>query len=121
MSDDAGRWPLSHRGEIWTASFGEKPVRHWVVIVSLDWRNESKHIGSVLIVPFSSRGGDGPTTLMIEPAESGLPRSSWVKGHFVNTIRKTQLIERHTHALSEKRMLEICMLIRCSYDPDALL
>ena len=113
--------PSPRRGEIWVGNTGDPPQRHWVVIVSLDWRNESKHIGSVLIVPFSSRGGDGPTTLMIEPAESGLPRSSWVKGHFVNTIRKTQLIERHTHALSEKRMLEICMLIRCSYDPDALL
>ena len=58
---------------------------------------------------------------MMEPAESGLPRRSWIKGHFVNTIRKMQLIERHTHVLSEERMREICFLIRSSYDPDALL
>lgn len=119
MNDPASQWPLAQRGEIWTANLGEPPMRHWVVIVSVDRRNRSKYIESVLIVPFSSRGAAGPTTLQIDPQESGLPRPSWIKGHFVNTIRKTQLIERQPRPLSEDRMLEICALIRRSYDPDA--
>jgi mRNA-degrading endonuclease toxin of MazEF toxin-antitoxin module len=89
------------------------------VIVSLDSRNRSDHIESVLIVPFSSRGENGPTTLRLEPGESGLPGPSWIKGHFMNTIRKAQLIERQPRPLSDRRMREICSLIRRSYDPDA--
>jgi mRNA-degrading endonuclease toxin of MazEF toxin-antitoxin module len=119
MSSPPAAWPLSHRGEIWTANLGNPPVRHWVVVVSLDSRNQSKFIDSVLIVPFSSRGAEGPTTLRLEPGESGLPGPSWIKGHFINAIRKSQLIERQPRPLSNPRMREICALIRRSFDPDA--
>jgi mRNA-degrading endonuclease toxin of MazEF toxin-antitoxin module len=94
-------------------------VRHWVVVVSVDSRNRSSHVESILIVPFGSRAVNGPTTLRLEPGESGLPGPSWIKGHFMNTIRKTQLIERQPRALSERRMREVCAMIRRSYDPDA--
>jgi mRNA-degrading endonuclease toxin of MazEF toxin-antitoxin module len=119
MSSPAKNWPLARRGEIWTANIGHPPVRHWVVIVSLDSRNRSNYIESILIVPFSSHGENGPTTLRLEPGESGLPGPSWIKGHFINTIRKTQLTERQPRPLSDRRMRELCALIRRSFDPDA--
>src|ERR1041385_1031899 len=119
MSSPAGGWPLARRGEIWTANIGEPPSRHWVVIVSVDSRNRSSYIESVLVVPFSSHGGDGPTTLRLEPAETGLPASSWIKAHFMNTLRKSRLIERQPRPLSDRRMREVCAMIRRSYDPDA--
>ena len=49
-------------------------MRHWVLIVSLDSRNLSERVDSVLIVPFGSQVPDGPTTLRFEPGETGLPR-----------------------------------------------
>ena len=119
MSSPARNWPLARRGEIWTANIGDPPVRHWVVIVSLDSRNRSNYIESVLIVPFSSRGENGPTTLRLEPGETGLPGPSWIKCHFMNTIRKSRLIERQPRPLSDRRMRELCAMIRRSYDPDA--
>jgi mRNA-degrading endonuclease toxin of MazEF toxin-antitoxin module len=120
MNSSVVSWPTARRGEIWTANIGSPPVRHWVVVVSIDARNRSPHIESVLIVPFSSRGGDGPTTLKMEAGESGLPGPSWIKGHFINTIRKAQLLERQPRSLSDRRMREVCVLIRRSFDPDML-
>ena len=64
---------------------GTPAVRHWVLIVSLDSRNKSDRVDSVLIVPFGSMGLEGPTTLRFEPEETGLPGSSWLKGHFFFT------------------------------------
>jgi mRNA-degrading endonuclease toxin of MazEF toxin-antitoxin module len=119
MSSPAKNWPLSRRGEVWTAKIGQPLRLHWVVVVSVDSRNRSNYIRSVLIVPFSSRGDNGPTTLRLESGESGLPGPSWIKGHFMNTIRKTQLIERQPRPLSERRMREVCAMIRRSFDPDA--
>ena len=119
MSSPPQNWPLAQRGDIWTANLGAPPVRHWVVVVSINARNRSNHIDSILIVPFSSRGSDGPTTLRLDAGETGLPGPSWIKCHFVNTIRKTHLIERQPRPLSDRRMREVCALIRRSYDPDA--
>lgn len=119
MSSPARIWPIAHRGEIWTANLGEPPVRHWVVVVSVDPRNRSENIDSVLAVPFSSRGRSGPTMLEIEAGESGLPGPSWIKAHFINTIRKTQLIARQPRPLSDRRMRELCMMMRRAFDPDA--
>ena len=48
---------------------GSPPVRHWVLVVSLDSRNISERVDSVLIVPFGSQGTEGPTTLRFEPGE----------------------------------------------------
>jgi mRNA-degrading endonuclease toxin of MazEF toxin-antitoxin module len=94
-------------------------VRHWVVIVSVDPRNRSDYIDSVLIVPFSSRGQEGPTTLRLEPGESGLPGPSWIKAHFIDTVKKIRLLERQPRQLSERRMREVCLMMRRSFDPDA--
>jgi hypothetical protein len=58
---------------------GAPAVRHWVLVVSLDSRNLSEQIDSVLIVPFGSQGAEGPTTLRFEPGETG-PSPSWLKG-----------------------------------------
>jgi hypothetical protein len=70
---------------------GNPPVRHWVLVVSLDSRNISERVDSVLIVPFGSQGADGPTTLRFEPGETGLPGPSWLKGHFITTLKKSVL------------------------------
>jgi hypothetical protein len=73
---------------------GNPPTRHWVLVVSLDSRNMSERVDSVLIVPFGSQGADGPTTLRFEPGETGLPGPSWLKGHFITTLRKSLLGEQ---------------------------
>jgi len=119
MSDAASAWPSARRGEIWTANIGTPAVLHWVVVVSLDARNLSKNIDTVLIVPFGSRGVEAPTTLRLEPGETGLPGTSWIKGHFISPLRKAQLLERQPRPLSARRMREVCAIIRRAYDPDA--
>src|SRR6266480_1297340 len=80
--------PLPRRGEIWTANLGNPPIRHWVLIVSLDQRNLSDRRDSVLIVPFSSRGPEGATVIEIAPGETGLPGPSFVKGHYMQVLAK---------------------------------
>src|ERR1019366_5271011 len=86
--------PFPRRGEIWAANIGDPPLRHWVLIVSLDARNKSERVNSVLIVPFGSSGHEGPTTLRLEPGETGLPASSYLKGHFITTLAKDRLLRR---------------------------
>jgi len=107
------------RGEIWTAILGNPPVRHWVLVVSLDSRNLSERVDSVLIVPFGSQGTDGPTTLRFEPGETGLPGPSWLKGHFINTLKKSLLGERLPRPLSGARMRQVCLAIQRAFDPDS--
>jgi mRNA-degrading endonuclease toxin of MazEF toxin-antitoxin module len=107
------------RGEIWTADIGDPASRHWVLIVSLDARNTSLRVDSVLTVPFSSSGIEGPTVLKFDPGETGLPGISYLKGHFVNTTKKARLIERHPRILSASRMREVTRVIRRAFDPDA--
>jgi mRNA-degrading endonuclease toxin of MazEF toxin-antitoxin module len=111
--------PSPRRGEIWVAQLGDPLRRHWVVVVSLDSRNLSNNVDSVLVVPFGSAGGEGPTALRIEPGETGLPAPSYVKGHFISSIKKQQLVERLPRPLSSRRMREVCEMIRRAYDPDA--
>jgi mRNA-degrading endonuclease toxin of MazEF toxin-antitoxin module len=107
------------RGEIWTADLGDPPQRHWVLIVSLDARNASERIDSVLVVPFGSAGIEGPTSLKLEPGETGLPAVSYLKGHFITTLKKSRLKERHQRALSFTRMREVTAMVRRAFDPDA--
>ena len=108
------------RGEIWTA-YLEAPFkqRHWVLIVSLDARNLSDNAFTVLAVPFASRIVEIPTTLVLPPGETGLPSVSCLRGHFIMTLPKSQLIERLPRALSANRMRQMSAAIRRSYDPDA--
>ena len=112
--------PTPRRGEIWTAYLGESRQRHWVLIVSIDPRNVSDRAETVLTVPFSSRIAETPTTLVLQPGETGLPGPSCLRGHFITTLPKKSLIQRQPRSLSARRMREVCALIRRSYDPDAL-
>ena len=112
--------PAPRRGEIWTANLGSPPVRHWVLIVSLDGRNLTDRIDTVLIVPLSSRDAEGGTVIQLPPGESGLPGPSYVRGHFIQALSKRALIDRERRVLSNTRMREVVMAIRRSFDPDAV-
>jgi mRNA-degrading endonuclease toxin of MazEF toxin-antitoxin module len=98
---------------------GNPPVRHWVLVVSLDSRNTSERVDSVLIVPFGSQGADAPTTLRFEPGETGLPGPSWLKGHFITTINKSLLGERLPRPLAALRMRQASLAIQRAFDPDS--
>lgn len=110
--------PLPRRGEIWTANLGNPPIRHWVLIVSLDPRNLSERTESILIVPLSS-GPEGATVMQLPPGETGLPGPSFVKGHFMQVLAKRALLDRERRVLSATRMREVALAIRRSFDPDA--
>lgn len=110
--------PCPRRGEIWKANLGEPPRQHWVLIVSLDSRNLSERTDSVLIVPFGSSGVEGPTSLRLEAGETGLPSTSYLKGHFITTLKKSRLTERCPRPLSRSRMREVSAMIRRAFDPD---
>jgi mRNA-degrading endonuclease toxin of MazEF toxin-antitoxin module len=111
--------PLPRRGEIWTANLGNPPVRHWVLIVSLDQRNLSDRRDSVLIVPFSSKGPVGATVIELPPGETGLPGPSFLRGHYMQVLDKRTLLTRERRILSATRMREVALAIRRSFDPDA--
>ena len=98
---------------------GNPPVRHWVLVVSLDSRNRSERVDSVLIVPFGRQGAEGPTTLLFEPGETGLPEASWLKGHFITTLKKSLLGERLPRPLSAARMRQVSRAIQRAFDPDS--
>ena len=112
--------PSPRRGEIWTAYMDlEQRQRHWVVVVSLDYRNLSPRAETILAVPFSSRLVEMTTTIILQPGETGLPGPSCLRCHFLSVLAKRQLIARQPRVLSNLRMREISSLIRRSYDPDA--
>ena len=98
---------------------GNPPVRHWLLVVSLDSRNASERVDSVLIVPFGSQGADGPTTLRFEPGETGLPGPSWLKGHSITTLRNSLRGERFPRPLSAARMRQVSLAIQRAFDPDS--
>ncbi len=106
-----------HRGEIWRAHTGGK--RHTVVIVSLDERNQSERVGSVLAVPFGSYGAEGPTSRRMESGETGLPEPSFLKAHFIQVIEKKDLIDKLPRALSRRQMREPVAMVNRAIDPDA--
>jgi len=110
---------IAKRGEIWIANLGDPPQRHWVLIVSLDARNKSDRTDSVLIIPFGSMGAEGPTTVLLQPGESGSPRPSWLKGHFITTLAKSDLVKYQQRTLSASRMREVSAMILRAFDPDA--
>ena len=107
------------RGEIWSADLGHPATRHWVLIVSLDPRNASERVDSVLVIPFGSSGYEGPTTLRLEPGETGLPAASYLKGHFITTLAKARLLRREGRLLSSSRMRQVSQMIFRAFDPDA--
>jgi Growth inhibitor len=105
------------RGEIWYANTGGK--RHSVVIISLDQRNVSDRINSVLAVPFGSYGASGPTSRRMEPGETSLPEPSFLKAHFISMIDKKDLVERLPRRLSSSQMRELVAMVNRAIDPDA--
>ena len=106
------------RGEIWTATAGGK--RNRVVIISLDQRNASERVSSVLAVPFGSYGASGPTSKRMEPGETGLPEPSFLKAHFISVIEKRDLFERLPRRLSQSQMRELVAMVNRAIDPDAV-
>lgn len=105
------------RGEIWLANTGGK--KHAVAIISLDQRNTSDRVSSILGIPFGSYGKEGPTALRMEPGETGLPDPSFLKAHFISVIEKNCLIERLPRVLSGRQMKEIVAMVNRAIDPDA--
>jgi mRNA-degrading endonuclease toxin of MazEF toxin-antitoxin module len=105
------------RGEIWHANTGGK--QHSVVIMSLDQRNCSERVTSVLAVPFGSYGAAGPTSKRMEPGETGLPEASFLKAHFISVIEKKDLVERLPRRLSQGQMRELVAMVNRAIDPDA--
>ncbi len=90
-----------------------------MVIVSLDERNRSERVGSVLAVPFGSYGAEGPTSRRMEPGETGLPEPSFLKAHFIQVIEKKDLIERLPRVLSHRQMRQLVAMVNRAIDPDA--
>ena len=111
--------PLPRRGEIWIANTGEPPQRHWVMIVSIDSRNFNRRADSVLMVPFGSKPAVAPTIIEFPAGETGLPGISYLRCSLIQPLLKARLIERLHHPLSERRMEEVCLAIRRSFDPNA--
>jgi mRNA-degrading endonuclease toxin of MazEF toxin-antitoxin module len=111
---------IPRRGEIWIAHLVPGvEQRHWILIVSLDARNLSPYALTVLAIPFASRLIESPTTLILPPGETGLPGPSCLRGHFITTLPKSQLVDRLPRSLSANRMREVSSCIRRSFDPDA--
>ena len=108
---------MPKRGEIWRAATGGK--KHAVVIISLDQRNLSERVSSVLAVPFGSYGAPGPTAQRMEPGETGLPEASFLKAHFIQVIEKNALLERLPRSLSQRQMRELVAMVNRAIDPDA--
>lgn len=106
------------RGEIWRADLGDGK-KHAVVVVSLDARNLSERTSSILVVPFGSYGVAGPTSMRMEPGETGLPEPSFLKAHFIQVLPKTRLFDRLPRMLSSAQMRQIVTMVRRAIDPDA--
>jgi mRNA-degrading endonuclease toxin of MazEF toxin-antitoxin module len=112
--------PKPRRGEIWTAYLQDAPKRHWIVVVSLDNRNLSDRASSVLVIPFGSYGEEGPTTVSLQPGETGLPQTSYLKAHYIQVLQKRSLIDPQRRMLSSSRMRQVVEMICRAIDPDAV-
>lgn len=110
--------PQPRRGELWKADTGDGQ-KHTVVIISVDSRNLSERMSSVLAVPFSSYGGPSPTSLRMEPGETGLPESSFLKAHFIQVLSKAKLFEKLPRMMSNSQMRKLVVMVNRAIDPDA--
>jgi len=120
LKAEAGSAPsLPRRGEIWAAELGENRVRHWVLVVSVDARNQSTRSDTVLIVPFGSAGSEGPTVRLYQPGQTGLPGPSYLKAHYVTTLPKRRLLACMPRSFGTLQMREVVNLINRALDPDA--
>jgi len=89
------------------------------VVISLNERNLSERVNSILAVPFGSVAREGPTSLRMEPGEAGLQAPSFLKAHFISVIEKKDLIERLPRVMSNRRMRELVAMVNRAIDPDA--
>jgi mRNA-degrading endonuclease toxin of MazEF toxin-antitoxin module len=110
---------LPQRGQIWIANTGDPPKRHWVVVVSVDSRNQSPRALSVLVIPFASKPAVAPSILPFEAGETGLPGTSYLRGDLIQVLPKDRLVQAAGRPLSDRRMRQVCLAIRRSFDPDA--
>jgi mRNA-degrading endonuclease toxin of MazEF toxin-antitoxin module len=94
-------------------------TKHTVLVVSLDERNASERASSILAIPFGSYGRPGPTTLRMEPGQTGLPEPSFLKAHFISVYDKKALIEMLPRTLSNRQMREVVAMVNRAIDPDA--
>jgi mRNA-degrading endonuclease toxin of MazEF toxin-antitoxin module len=108
-----------HRGEIWRANIGEPPAPHWIVVVSPEGRNQHPKIRTILVVSFSNKLRPSSTTMILDAEETGLPNRSCLRAHFIQPLSKSRLVERTAKKLTDRRMRELCLAIRRSFDPDA--
>lgn len=90
-----------------------------MVIVSLDQRNASERVNTVLAIPFGSSGAEGPTSHRMEPGETGLPEASFLKAHFISVIEKKLLIEKSQRVMTNKQMRQVVAMVNRAIDPDA--
>ena len=48
-----------------------------------------------------------------------MPSTSFLKGHFVTTLKKVRLKQKYGRVLTRNRMREVSAMIRRAFDPDA--
>jgi mRNA-degrading endonuclease toxin of MazEF toxin-antitoxin module len=94
--------------------------KHAIVILSVDSRNLSERASSVLAVPFGSYGRPGPTVIVMQPGETGLPAPSFLKAHYIQIVQKTDLIGRLPRRLSNTQLKNLVAAVNRAIDPDAL-
>jgi hypothetical protein len=59
------------------------------LVISVDARNLGERIDTVLTVPLGSYGNEGPPVIKLDPGETGLPSTSYLKAHFITTLQKS--------------------------------
>lgn len=70
-------------------------------------------------MPFGSKPVPVPTVVQFEAEETGLPGPSYLRGESIQPLVKGRLLERFPEPLSDRRMREVCLAIRRTFDPDA--
>jgi hypothetical protein len=73
----------------------------------------------VLAIPFGSVGAEGPTTMRMDPGESGLPSQSYLKAHFIQVVEKSALVSRLPRTFSARQMKLAVGMVSRAIDPDA--
>ena len=73
----------------------------------------------MLAIPFGSYGAEGPTSMRMQPGETGLPEASFLKAHFIQVLEKSALIEKLPRALNTRQMRQVVAMVNRAIDPDA--
>jgi len=55
----------------------------------------------------------------LQPGESGLPESSFLKAHFITVVDKKDLVERLPRRLSQSQLRDLVAMINRAVDPHA--